>query len=84
MECVKSKKFLFWKYQTVDHDYQMFRISKFMKSSDTFHVEFKCSRCGAEKKEKFVEQDDLILAGITVDQLKKIDDLNFYKLNGGK
>lgn len=74
MECVKEKKFLFWKWKQVDHRYKMHTISKFMSCSDTFHVTYKCSACGAGYKRKFVEQDELILAGIKVENLQEVSD----------
>ena len=74
MECIKKKKFLFWKWVVIKHDYVIHRISKFMITSDTFHVTRKCSVCGIERTEKFVDQDYLLKIGIPVDEIDKIDD----------
>ena len=62
----------------------MHRISKFMKCSTTFHVNYKCETCGAEYVRKFVEQDELILAGIPVETLQKVDSWNWHYCDGGK
>lgn len=78
MECIKEKRFLFWKYKAIEHTYKMHRVSKFMDSSTTFHVHYRCEVCGAEYSEKFVEQDELLLAGIPVDELKKVTAYNWY------
>jgi len=78
MNCIKEKRFLFWKYKVVEHNYKIHRISKFMNSSTTFHVEYKCENCGAIRLRKFVEQDELILEGIPIEELLKVDDWNWY------
>ncbi len=78
MECIKEKRFLFWKYKAIEHTYKMHRVSKFMDSSTTFHVHYICEVCGAEYTKKFVEQDELLLAGIPVDELKKVTAYNWY------
>ena len=75
MDCIKEKKFLFWKWKQVEHNYKMHRISKFMKTSDTFHVDYKCSTCGATYTKKFVEQDELML-NITGEKGKYISTSN--------
>ena len=62
----------------------MHRISKFMKCSDTFHIDYKCETCEAKYTRKFVEQDELILAGIPIETLQKVDDLSWYYCEGGK
>jgi len=77
MQCVKEQRFLFLKWRYVEHDYRMYRIIRFMRSSTTFHVEYKC-KCGAKYTRSFVEQDELILAGISVETLNKIDNFNAY------
>jgi len=84
MDCIKEKKFLFWKWKQVEHNYKMHRISKFMKCSDTFHVDYKCSTCVATYTKKFVEQDELILAGIPIETLQKVDDWNWHYCESGK
>lgn len=79
--CIKIKKFLFWKIKTVVHDYKMYRISKFMDSSETYHVGYKCSNCGCSYSDIFVEQDYLILNGIPVEELIKVTSKKFYYPN---
>lgn len=78
MDCIKEKKFLLWRWKRVEHNYKMHRIRKFMKSSSTFHVDYKCEVCVAEYTRKFVEQDELILAGISVETLNNVDDMNWH------
>lgn len=70
--CIIEKRFLFWKYKVVEHDYRLYQISKFMNSSTDFHVHYVCTKCGAKKEAHFVEQDDLILLGIPVKILNSI------------
>lgn len=36
--CIKDKKFLFFKWREIEHDFKMFSISKFMYCSTTFTV----------------------------------------------
>ena len=55
-----------------------------MKTSDTFHVDYKCSTCGATYTKKFVEQDELILAGIPIETLQNVDDWNWHYCEGRK
>ena len=77
MNCVKEKRFLFWKYKKVEHDYKVGRISKFMDSSDTFVVDWEC-QCGASYSEHFITWDELLLMGFTSEILSKIDKWNWY------
>lgn len=78
MECIKYKKFLFWEWKAVEHNYKMYRISKFMKCSDDFHIEYKCSVCSASYTERYVKLNELILLGIPTQSLLKVDDCDFY------
>ena len=70
--CIKEKKFLWWKWKVVEHNYKPKRISKFMTSSNTYHLDYECE-CGAEFIKKFVTQDSLILMGIDINKLKPLD-----------
>lgn len=78
MNCIKEKKFLFWKYKKVEHNYQLNYISKFMDSSETFHLHKKCRDCGITITEKFVDKDTLILLGVPVKEIEKITRYNPY------
>ena len=75
--CIVEKSFLFWKWKAVEHKYKMYSVSKFMHSSTTFHVRWICE-CGAEKENHFVTQDELLLKGIPMDEIKKITDFHYY------
>ncbi|MCK9415454.1 hypothetical protein M0Q97_02200 [Candidatus Dojkabacteria bacterium] len=78
LSCIKEKRFLFWKWKEIKHTYKPYCISKFMKYSSTFHVEYKCSVCGATKERSFVEQDELLLLGIPLEVLNKITDIHHH------
>ena len=43
-----------------------------MDCSTSFHVDWVC-KCGARWEQKFVEQDELLLKGISTEILNKID-----------
>ena len=70
--CIKEKKFLWWKWVVLEHNYKPKKISKFMLSSDTYHLNYECE-CGAEYTERFVTQDSLILLGVDINKLKPLD-----------
>ena len=70
--CFKNKKFLWFKWNVIEHNYKPKRISKFMTSSDIYHLDYECE-CGAEIIEEFVTQDSLILMGIDINKLKTLD-----------
>lgn len=74
--CIKNKKFLWWKWRVVEHSYKPKYISKFMTSSDDYHLEYECE-CGANFTAKFVTQDELILIGVDIKKLEKLN----YKSN---
>ena len=74
--CIKKKKFLWWKWNVIEHNYKPRTISKFMTSSDTYHLDYECE-CGAEYTRRFVTQDDLILMGIDINKLKPLNDSKF-------
>jgi hypothetical protein len=78
MECIKEKRFLFWKYKSIKHTYKTHRVSKSMDSSITFLVEYKCEVCGDEYINNSVEKDELLLAGIPVCELKKVTACYWY------
>jgi hypothetical protein len=70
--CIKEERFLFWKYKVVRHKYDIIGINKFMYSSDTFHVHYKCKNCGLSKSDSFIEPDTLILNGIAPEILNEV------------
>lgn len=76
--CVKEKKFLFWKWVTIEHNYRRRWITKHMIASKTFKVIYKCSNCMATHTVHHVEQDTLLKAGISVKALRGIDNWNWY------
>lgn len=78
MNCIKHKRFLFWKWKAVEHTYKIWSVSKFMSCSTDFIVKHRCESCGAVTTRHFVKQDELILAGIPVNELNKVDDFNYY------
>jgi len=81
MECIKKIGWWIFKDEVVIHNYKLTSVNKFMSSSDTFHVNYKCKKCGATKKERFVEKDTLIKWGIPVEKIEKITDWNSYYPN---
>lgn len=80
MNCIKEKKFLFWKWRAVEHCWKIHSISKFMDSSETFHVNCVCADCGAARTDKFVKYDTLILKGFSAETLNKIDSHNWHAI----
>jgi len=72
MRCKNNpKKFLWIKYFG-EHLYLPIRIWKFMDCSKDFCVRYQCKLCGAETEHSFVEWDELLNAGFTNEQIKKI------------
>jgi len=80
-ECIKIEGWWIFKTVVVRHNWEVEMISKFMRTSDTFHVHKKCIKCGATMTNKFVEQDTLILMGVPVKELEKITDFDYYYPN---
>lgn len=76
--CIVEKQFLFWKYRTVEHHYKLYEVSKFMNSSTTFITTHICEVCGAKDVHHFVDVDNLILKGVSVDDLNKISEFKPY------
>jgi len=52
-----------------------------MDSLDTYDVHLECKKYSATKTERFVKQDDLILAGYPIKELQKINMFNWYYPN---
>jgi len=52
-----------------------------MDSSTTFQVDYLCEVCGARFEKFFVEQDELILKGISIDVLNNISEFHPYRLD---
>ena len=77
MNCIKEKKFLFWKWKVVEHNFEISYIDKFMYCSEDFHVHYHCKNCGIEHIEKFVTADELILKGFLPTELNEITPDNF-------
>ena len=76
--CIKEKRFLFWKYKVVEHDYKIWRIGKFMWCSKKFEVTWKCTICKTPKDRHFVEYDELILEGLSSEILNNVSEFNAY------
>jgi hypothetical protein len=76
--CIEIKRFLFWTYRVVNHSYKIFSIRKFMWWSKDFTVEYKCEKCGLFKERSFVNADELLLEGITVENIQEIGTSYFY------
>lgn len=70
--CIKIIGRWIFKTEVIRHTYERVNISKFMPCSDTFHVHYKCEKCGATKKEKFIEKDALIMQGVPIEELESI------------
>jgi hypothetical protein len=81
MDCIKEKRFLFWKFKIIEHDFKVLRVNKFMFASTTFHVHSECRVCKITKTEKFVTKDELIWLGIPVSEIEKITDSKMYHVN---
>ena len=80
MNCIKEKRFLFWKYKVVKHDFKMSHIYKFMRSSEHFRVGYRCA-CGQGMIKHFVTNDELLLKGIPQDVLNGITDTKWHYIN---
>jgi len=78
MGCIKSKSFLFWKWEVVEHDFEMYSIDKFMDTSPNFRVWTKCKVCGAINKKSFVERDELLLKGFSLKFLESVTTFGKY------
>ena len=72
MDCIKEKSFLFWRWKRVEHKFKIHRINRLLKWTDSYHVTYKCGTCGAKCTRGFVEQEELILAGIPIEILQKL------------
>jgi hypothetical protein len=79
MSCIKEGRFLFWKYKNISHSYEMIGIWKFMRSSTSFHVQYKCKGCGLLKEDSFVQPDELIIKGISAKTLNDVS-INYVSL----
>lgn len=77
-KCIVEKRFLFWKHKVVEHDFKMHRISKFMDTSKHFQIEWRCSKCDVAKLQSFVENDELLLKGISQEILNKVDSFHWH------
>ena len=73
--CIKKKRFLFWTWEEVVHDFKSTHISKFMPTSTTFHVYSECKNCGLQQEQKFVSADELIKKGFSANFLNNISDM---------
>lgn len=84
MSCPSNKKwvrFLFWKWQTeLPHDNIIVGISKFMSSSYDFHVHVKCIKCGVTREHSFIEPEELLRKGITIQELDNVDSRSIYRI----
>jgi hypothetical protein len=76
--CIKEIGWWIFKTKTVIHSWKVSSIGKFMSSSDTFHVHYKCENCGATKTKRFIEKDTLILMGIPVEEIEKITNWDYW------
>lgn len=70
--CVTEVGWWIFKSKEVIHTWRRTHISKFMSSSDTFHEHWKCKVCGATKTDRFVEYDDLLKRGASVEELENL------------
>lgn len=70
--CIIKRRFLFWKYNDVRHNEELYSIRKFMYCSTEFIVEWKCKKCGYIRTRNFVEYDELLLLGIPASILNDI------------
>lgn len=70
--CIKVVGWWIFKTKVIIHNYKAYAISKFMRSSDTFHLHSKCENCGITRERAFVEKDELILMGISPKVIEEI------------
>lgn len=78
MSCLKEKRFLFWKYKTVEHDFIVWAISKFMSCSHHFQVHWARKNCDRRETESFFENDRLIKMGFNQSDLNKVTDSKWF------
>lgn len=71
--CIKIVGWWIFKHKAVIHNYKAYAISKFMRSSETFHLHSECENCGITKERAFVEKDELIMMGISSDVIENIE-----------
>lgn len=72
MECIKEVGWWIFKTKVVRHNFKPIGVNKFMSSSETFHVHYKCENCGITKKRHFVEKNELLLMGCLPDKIEDI------------
>lgn len=76
--CVVKKRFLFWKYNEVEHEDELYSIRKFMYCSKDYIVEFKCKKCGRIRERSFVHFDELLLMGVQSEELIGVSTSLFF------
>lgn len=71
--CVKNRKtFLFFRWYG-RHHYKAVSIWKFMHTSISYHVKYKCELCGVTKEVPFVSAEEIVFSGIcSADKLELV------------
>lgn len=83
VKCIKEKRFLFWKYKTIKHNFTLNYIRRFADKPSEFVVASICNGCGA-KQERYADRDELLLDGIPAKELDQISLFRWYEPNKQK
>ena len=65
MASINNPKRFLWQTYNGSHEEEITSIKKFMSCSSDYEVQYKCKRCGAERKRSFVSHEELLESGIT-------------------
>jgi hypothetical protein len=79
MRCIENPKKFMGIAWFGGHEWKVLRFGRFMlsASSTSFVVERKCQACGVIHVRHFVEEDELIDMGVTIEEIKKNRDKVF-------
>ncbi len=77
MSCFKNKKKILGIIPIEgDHKFKITSISRFVNSSKHLIVDYQCSLCGARERSNFVETEELIRKGFSIETLDEITPSN--------
>jgi len=72
MECIKTVGWWIFKTRVVRHNFKPIGVWKFMFSSTSYHVNYKCESCGITEERAFVTKDELLLMGCLPSKIEGI------------
>lgn len=74
MSCKKNKKrWLFFTWFG-EHDFKLVRFGRFLRYGSNFVVYKQCRYCRVEVKDYFVNEDDLLDMGVTIEEIEAARD----------